>query len=83
MAQLLLHEDKDEPAVELLSVMEHYPRYVGMGPVFEIGPHRFEELCQELKTRLGSDHFAAAWTRGKQRELSKVVAQLLSEDINE
>jgi hypothetical protein len=80
MAQLLLRQDKAELAVEILALTDRYPGYRGQGAMFEIGTSRVEELRQELKNRLGPDRFADAWSRGAKRELSAVVAQLLSEN---
>ncbi len=80
IAQLLLHEGKAELAVEILAWMDRYPGYHGHGALFEIGPNRLGALREELEAGLGPDRFAAAWTRGQGRELSALVAQLLSEN---
>jgi tetratricopeptide (TPR) repeat protein len=81
MAQLLLHGDKPELAIDILALTERHPGYHGHGALFAIGPHRFEALRQELQARLGADRFAAAWALGEKRDLSAVVAELLSGDV--
>jgi predicted ATPase/DNA-binding CsgD family transcriptional regulator len=82
MAQLLLYADKAERAVEILALTDRYPGYHGHGALFEISPEGFEKIRKELENRLGPDHFTAAWVSGRGRELSAVVAELLSENIN-
>ena len=81
LVQLLLNDDKADLAVEVIALMERYPGYHGIGALFEVGPERFEKLRQELKLRLGLEGFDAAWARGEKRELSAVVAALLSESF--
>ncbi len=78
-AQLLLRENKAERAVSLLALIDPTASYRGLFGLFEIGTDRLEVLRQELKTRLGKDRFAAAWELGTKRELSDVVAEVLSE----
>jgi tetratricopeptide (TPR) repeat protein len=80
IAQLLRRENKTEAAVEVLALTERYPVY---HPLFEIGPDSLGKLREELKAELDSEHFAAAWIRGQQRELSAVVAELLAEKRDE
>lgn len=83
MAQLLLHTDKAERAVEILALTDRYPGYHGHGALFEISPDGFERFRKELEARLGTDRFSAAWVRGRGRDLSAIVAELLSEDFDE
>jgi tetratricopeptide (TPR) repeat protein len=76
IAQLLLRENKTEATIELLAVIDRHP---GHHPLFDLGPDSIGKLSEELKARLDPDRFAAAWTRGQQRELNAVVAELLDE----
>jgi predicted ATPase/transcriptional regulator with XRE-family HTH domain len=76
IAQLLVRENKIEAAVELLALIDRHP---GHHPLFDLGPDAIGKLSEELKAKLDSNRFAAAWARGHQRELSAIVAELLDE----
>ncbi len=75
-AQLLLHEGRMEAATEILALVDGHRVH---HPTFELGPDAVEKLREELRARLDSDRFAAAWTRGQGWEVSALVAKLLTE----
>jgi DNA-binding CsgD family transcriptional regulator/tetratricopeptide (TPR) repeat protein len=83
IAQLVLYQDNPEFAVEILASMDHYPAHHRYYAQFESHLHSFEELRTELQTLLGIERFSVVWLLGQGRELSAVVADLLSDDIDE
>jgi tetratricopeptide (TPR) repeat protein len=83
MSQLLLHQGEVDSAAEILAATARYPAHHQYHAQFEMLLDPFEELRQQLVAKLGNERFAAALARGTRRELSGVVAELLSEDIDE
>ena len=78
MSQLLLHQDEVASAAEILAATARYPAHHQYHAQFEVLLDPFEELRQQLIAKLGPERVAAAWARGTRRELSAVVAELLS-----
>jgi tetratricopeptide (TPR) repeat protein len=83
VAQVLTFGSQFERAVEIVSLLHDAPSahrdiYNGMDRGWDMSIH-YDDLCAELEDSLSSEQFNLAWGRGQDLELSKLVADLLSE----
>jgi hypothetical protein len=68
-----LREAKEEPALELLALVLDHPY------TWQWTKDRAAPLVAELKAALSPDLFAAAWERGRARDLDMTAMELLDE----
>jgi tetratricopeptide (TPR) repeat protein len=73
IAALLAAEGKRERALELLALVLHHPAN------WQYTTERAESLVAELEAELPPDMAAAAWERGRARDLDATVAELMDE----
>jgi predicted ATPase/DNA-binding CsgD family transcriptional regulator len=83
IAQVLYFEGQLERAVEIVSLLHNVPAthrdiYNGMDRGWNM-PVQYDDLCIELEDSLSPDQFTMVWSRGQELDLSKLVADLLSE----
>src|SRR5262249_50585877 len=77
IVRLLAEQNDNDKAVEILGVLHRHPLTFGRTNTVA------EALSDQLKLRLEPERFAAAWTRGEERELGAVVVELLAELADE
>ncbi len=74
IAALLAAEGEKEWALELLTLFSHHPTSWHW-----MKHHRAAPLIAQLEAELPPDVVAAAWERGRARDLEPTVAELLAE----
>jgi predicted ATPase len=73
LAQMFAYQNDEERAVKILATIHQHLIY------YEDADLIARELHEELETKLGSQRFAVAWERGKNRDLNDLVKELLAE----
>ncbi len=76
IAQFLAEQNEVERAVEIRAAIDKH-----LVP-FEQTDRKAQILRSQLETMMEPEQFAAAWARGEKQELSAVVAELLSANVN-